>query len=216
MSSGKTSTFGLNQWSLNDPFLMEEMNSDNRKIDAAVAAVPVVKLGQITTTADADKIDIDLSEIDWSKYMRVVIISTLKQSNMTGEPFNARLTANGRVTVGDYYRHQIDYNSNSIWSSSAVIAFPYITNVLPYPLHHINTLEIFPEDGCLFRSSDNGIAEMNSHYGVMLAAVNGSKTVAAIDTLQYLSYGWVNGSTGSTVTTKLTAGCRFSIFGVLK
>lgn len=36
MSTSKTANFQLNQWSLDDPFLMEEFNEDNRKIEAAI------------------------------------------------------------------------------------------------------------------------------------------------------------------------------------
>ena len=75
MSSGKTETLGLNQWQLSDAFLMEEMNEDNRKVDAAVTAVPYVKLLDITTKTDAAQIELDLSGIDLSPYLELHLIA---------------------------------------------------------------------------------------------------------------------------------------------
>ncbi|MBP8640856.1 MAG: hypothetical protein KBI01_08170 [Oscillospiraceae bacterium] len=67
-STNKTANLGLNQWVLSDPLLMEDMNSDNQKIDAAVAEQTYKKLISITTAANAQQIDFDLSGIDLSKY----------------------------------------------------------------------------------------------------------------------------------------------------
>ena len=36
MASGQTSNYGLNQWAAEDPFLREEFNQDNIKLDAAL------------------------------------------------------------------------------------------------------------------------------------------------------------------------------------
>lgn len=215
MSSGKTSALGLNQWSLSDPFLMAEMNADNAKLDAAVGVIPLSRLGQIVTTADADKIDIDLSGIDWSKYQRVDIVSRLKQNETSGKGFIARMTVNGRNSDGDYYRRQLDYGASSDWYSSPLLAAAMITNPVNRPRHHINTLSIYPEEGCYFQSADSGISDSRSHYGTMLCTSSGSTNVAAVSTLQYLSFTW-GPLTDGTAVTKFSAGCKFTIFGVAK
>lgn len=215
MSSGKTSALGLNQWSLSDPFLMAEMNADNAKLDAAVGVIPLSRLGQIVTTADADKIDIDLSGIDWSKYQRVDIVSRLKQNDTNGKAFFARMTVNGRNTNGDYYRRQLDYGASSDWSSSLILASSSLTNPVNLPCHHVSILSIYPEEGCYFQSADDGISDTHCHCGSILRSSTGSTNVAAIGTLQYLSFAWAP-TTDATAVTKLSAGCKFTIFGVAK
>lgn len=78
MSTGKTGNLQLNQWILSDPFLMEEFNSDNRAIDAAVAALrlsktEIVKVKEVITSAQAASLEIGVSDIDWSQYFAVIL-----------------------------------------------------------------------------------------------------------------------------------------------
>ena len=72
-STNKTTNLGLNQWVLSDPFLMEDMNADNQKIDEAVCANPYEKLISVITTANALQVDFDLSDIDLTKYAALKI-----------------------------------------------------------------------------------------------------------------------------------------------
>ncbi len=83
-STNKTPNLGLNQWVLDDPLLMEDVNTDNQKIDTAVAglqgqlgAMPYVKLFDITTTADAEQVDLDLSDLDLSQFAKLEIYAYL-------------------------------------------------------------------------------------------------------------------------------------------
>lgn len=73
--STQTEHISLHQWESTDPFLREDFNEDNRKIDEAVGAVGEalfrVKLGQIVTKQDAQQVDVDLTEIDFSRYWEV-------------------------------------------------------------------------------------------------------------------------------------------------
>ena len=73
--STQTEHIGLHQWESTDSFLREDFNEDNRKIDEEVgkliAAVPIIKLGEITTSESARQVDVDLSEIDFSQYWEV-------------------------------------------------------------------------------------------------------------------------------------------------
>ena len=54
MASNYTPEFGLNQWSLEDSVIMEEFNTDNRKIEQALldltATLPKVQTGSFTLT----------------------------------------------------------------------------------------------------------------------------------------------------------------------
>lgn len=83
-STNKTTNLGLNQWVLSDPFLMEDMNADNRKIDAALGLSPWVKLMDITTQAAAANVEINLSGITLSQYLslRVYVVSNNTRSNL--------------------------------------------------------------------------------------------------------------------------------------
>lgn len=71
MSTSKTGNLGLCQWELEDPFLMEEMNEDNRKIDRAVVAVPLVTLMEVTLGQEAATVELDLSGVDLTQYMEL-------------------------------------------------------------------------------------------------------------------------------------------------
>lgn len=81
MSSGKTAALALNQWQLSDAFRMEEFNEDNQKLDAAVAAVPYVKLMDVTTTANAQTVELDLSGVDTSKFAKLELFTAFKVTN---------------------------------------------------------------------------------------------------------------------------------------
>lgn len=57
-SSDKTSRLALNQWAADDPFLREDFNADNRKLDAAFAALGDTRCadGNYTGTSAPQKI----------------------------------------------------------------------------------------------------------------------------------------------------------------
>lgn len=218
MSSGKTSRLGLNQWVPTDPFRMEEMNADNSKIDAAIAAIPIsiVKLGQIVTTAAADKIDIDLSTIQWSKYRRVYIISKIKQNASSNLVFYAKVTFGGHNGTDEYCEHSIYDSSYSSWNSRSYAADYSISNANGAPTHNVEVLEIYPEDGCVFRGWEDGVGYVYRRQGGILRSASGSYTPADISALQYLSYSWLAGGANASAVTTLAAGCQFDIYGFLK
>lgn len=94
-STGKTPNLGLCQWQLSDPFLMEDMNEDNRKVDAAVAAIPYVKLLDVTTVADAAQVELDLSELDLSGYSKLEIVASFISPGATERNSNVYMKING-------------------------------------------------------------------------------------------------------------------------
>ncbi len=89
MSTGKTANLGLNQWQLTDPFLMEELNQDNRNIDAAVQAAkskaeacPMVKLFDVTVqAANVANIELDLKTLDLSKFINLKLCYVTTTNN---------------------------------------------------------------------------------------------------------------------------------------
>lgn len=95
----KTPNYQLNQWDKSDRIRMEDFNADNAKIEAALAQeaaaraatdnslqsslsaelqtirslLPIVHLQTITTSTTTNKLDIDLSGIDWNTYAFVLV-----------------------------------------------------------------------------------------------------------------------------------------------
>lgn len=77
MASGKTGNFELNLWDQSDQILMEDFNSDNAKTDAALKAAAdgntCVFLRKIVAGADANQVDLDVSDVNWSTYHQLLI-----------------------------------------------------------------------------------------------------------------------------------------------
>ena len=80
----KTEHYNLNQWEKTDRVLMEDFNTDNAKIDAAIAeakaAIPYVKIKELTLSAAAATADLDVSDVDFSQYMKVELFVQCPQS----------------------------------------------------------------------------------------------------------------------------------------
>jgi hypothetical protein len=71
----KTTNYQLNQWDETDRILREDFNADNAKIDAAIAEAKnrggYIKLKEFTTAASAARIDLDVSDIDFSQWQKI-------------------------------------------------------------------------------------------------------------------------------------------------
>ena len=93
----KTVNYQLNQWVKSDRIQMEDFNSDNAKIDAALKALEdaqtVVKLLDMTTTEVLSEVTLDLSGIDLTRYHKLDIWLMPNLSGTGGR--TARLYANG-------------------------------------------------------------------------------------------------------------------------
>ena len=93
----KTTNYQLNQWVKSDRIQMEDFNSDNAKIDAALKALEdaqtVVKLLDMTTTEVLSEVTLDLSGIDLTRYHKLDIWLMPNLSGTGGR--TARLYANG-------------------------------------------------------------------------------------------------------------------------
>ena len=77
----QTSNYQLNQWDAQDRILREDFNDDNEKIDAALAEIKAagayVKLKEVTLSVPANRIDVDLSDVDFREYERLFIYCSL-------------------------------------------------------------------------------------------------------------------------------------------
>jgi len=101
MVSGKTGNFDLNQWAQSDPILMEDFNSDNAKTDAALKTLQDssthVFLREIVTGSDALQVDLDISDIDWSKYRHILMLVDARCAMGS-----VVIRLNGLAASGDY------------------------------------------------------------------------------------------------------------------
>ena len=94
MASNYTENYGLCQWEATDQVLREEFNQDNAKVDEALSQLQVevnqkaeqfeldevktlasksrfTKLKEVIITNNTSMVEIDLSEVDWSKWNNV-------------------------------------------------------------------------------------------------------------------------------------------------
>lgn len=71
----KTTNYQLNQWEKTDRIMMEDFNTDNAKIDAAIAGRlgPAEIIKTIAIPQAAPYVKVDLSDMDWDKWDMVVI-----------------------------------------------------------------------------------------------------------------------------------------------
>ena len=66
-----TQNYQLNQWEASDRVLREDFNRDNQKIDAVIAAVPYIKIKELTVDTAAATVNLDVSDVDFSHYLKV-------------------------------------------------------------------------------------------------------------------------------------------------
>ena len=104
----QTSNYQLNQWDPEDRILREDFNADNGKIDAALAEIkaasPYVKLAEVTAQTQTGQIDLDVSGIDFSQYLKVELFVhsptyaggyNIQVNNMTSGYYRASCSGNG-------------------------------------------------------------------------------------------------------------------------
>lgn len=100
-----TTNYQLSQWEASDRVMRTDFNDNNAKIDAALkavsdlaAATPYRKLRDITTTASATQIDIDMSDVEFNEYQKLDIYIHCSSASVIAY---AMLRVNG-LTTGYY------------------------------------------------------------------------------------------------------------------
>ena len=103
---------GLRIWEETDPFLMEEMNDANRKIDAAIAERPVILLAEKKLEASAYSVYLDLSEKDLADVIELQVF-------FPGEN-------NTRLRLNSFSGTLYSYSSSQGWqlSGSSTVSAP--------------------------------------------------------------------------------------------
>ena len=90
----QTANYQLSQWDAEDRILREDFNRDNEKIDQALKelqqTLPYVKLLDVTTEAEAQQVDLDVSQIDFSPYRRFEL-----EAEITTDGKTMRVLVNG-------------------------------------------------------------------------------------------------------------------------
>ena len=203
-STNKTAKLGLNQWVLTDPLLMEDMNADNQKIDEAVGALSYVKLMDITTAANAQQVDLDVSAIDFTKY---AMIQVFVSANVT--PLNTATYLYAKINNGGAY---IQENGSSSIVSRAYVGFVvtsdldgYFNNMkleitgIPNVLNAVYLADIKTSGSCCH--NEGNFYVYDQHAVKQMSANTG---VTTINFLTDMSYAFIK------------AGSRFEIYGVKK
>ncbi len=116
-STGKTAKLGLNQWVLSDPFNMEDFNSDNAKIETAVAqtqekiaAAPWQRLLDVTVRQAASTLELNLSGIALGDYLALRLFRITNRSVTQADRWWLRLNK----STGTYYYY---WSYGSSWQN---------------------------------------------------------------------------------------------------
>ena len=207
-STNKTPKLGLNQWVLTDPFLMEDMNSDNSKIDDAVSSRALVKLGHIETTASCLVISLDVSGIDWSAYREVAVEYSLKHGVAASTYVYSMVRGNGKSGSGDYHTRTL--GTNSLANKSEASYF-FTGN----DMNCRHKIRIFTDGRCTLFQENRSFNDMNVAYGGVLRTDTSSSTALPLSQLTTLDFSCAYGAgTGLTDPIYLLAGSKFDIYGV--
>ena len=149
----KTANYELNQWDPGDRILREEFNGDNARIDAALAAIPYVKIMEIDVTQAVQQIDLEIGPLDLSEYAALKIYCRTVGGNYLV-----------RVNRQTSYRHLQSYSGADDPSSRML----YAEGAEQYPTAAEITLSGFPS-GTLLGICNYGCAT-NTVGGTMGSA----------------------------------------------
>ena len=126
MSTNHTPNFNLSQWEETDKVLRTDFNADNAKIDAALFCHPSAELiAKVTVEEEMDLLDIDISELDWGRYMALALIVDAIEFNgfrlsIGGIERSAYLSSNSQNV---YYNHSILDVANAAYLTALIPVF---------------------------------------------------------------------------------------------
>ncbi|MBQ8831157.1 MAG: hypothetical protein IJ017_06130 [Oscillospiraceae bacterium] len=108
MASNLTPFYGLSLWQGTDNFSREDFNSDNSKIDTALAnlyfkldAMPWELAAYYQPNAERTSMSLSLEGVDLSKYLQLMLIVDLKADANADSSFYLRLN---NISTGTYHK----------------------------------------------------------------------------------------------------------------
>ena len=136
MATNHTTNYQLNLWEPGDSFLREEFNQNSQKLDAALgelaARTTYVPLLDITTSTQANQVDLDVSRIDFTAW-KDVRMQVVRQS-LGGNQLQVLL--NGLTQYGTLSTTRYD---SPAWynSKTCLLNFPQTIGWGDYAVAHI-------------------------------------------------------------------------------
>lgn len=209
----QTPNYQLNQWDKTDRIRMEEFNADNAKIEAALAQeaaarvagdtslqnslgaelqairnlLPIVHLQTITTPSATNKLDINLSGIDWTKYSFILIRI---EGSMSTSSASFYVRMNNRS--GDYdYRYSSGGSNSSTYNYAGYCYLSYGT--AKYIPHILISCQSDKPDVTIHNHGD-----ISRYYSLF----NRSETVSTLSLV------------GSADSYSISAGAKIDIYGI--
>ena len=189
-----TQNYQLNQWDAADRVLREDFNSDNRKIDAAIAAlqdaIRYVPIAEATLNTAGSRLSLNVSGIDWSSYLKAELfvsghaagssMTLLVNNQTTGYYSSGAGTGSTGSAVGNG-------NSLATWLSRGNAAVGLVEFPTPQPGAAVT---------CFNAAAAASGSSLSYSTGVKIAPITWSQ-------LQTFD-----------LTGNLAAGCRMCLYGV--
>ena len=129
MSSNKTTNYQLHLWEPEDNFLRTEFNENSEKVDAALgelaSKIPYVLLMDTTVSASAYQVNLDVSDIDFTAWRKVVLL--YEDKNTTSQYLKVLLNNNSDAIYFAHHNYEggrLDGGGEKCLIDSSQGAFP--------------------------------------------------------------------------------------------
>ena len=198
----KTANYDLCQWDAEDRILREDFNSDNEKIDAAIAdAGFLAKLLDVTTQEPCTQLDLDVSSIQLDRYAKLLVRPVLRVNSRSD-------TAQILIRSNQY----TTYRDGSSYGYSAYLARCFAS----------------PEDAGAGGGSEITLMEATMHLVAITDFFSGITSTEQIPFYTREVYSWYRSGAGNALLPletlnfyspeglQLLAGSRILIYGVKK
>ena len=182
-----TENYQLSQWVKSDRVLMEDFNDVNKKIDAAIANIPLVRITDVTLSVETSQFCLPLGNIKWEDYVELLLMVRL--TTAANQP-SLSVYLDGD-TSNNYYANWSDYPQASLLST--VLGTSVTSMVIRIPYAYVG----FSVES-ITQSSAGGLAPVfqQAYYG------NRQKLRSEFQTMDFACSG------------NMSAGSRFALLGV--
>ena len=131
----KTANYDLCQWDPEDRILREDFNSDNEKIDEAIAgANNTEKLLDITTQEEAVQVELSLEQVEWEKYRDLLLYMETRGVQASGESgyYSVYVTVDG--VNGGYTLYEYGGGSRASGSITYIASAEFSSKQVRFPV----------------------------------------------------------------------------------